>query len=94
MNCPLFEAGTPPPHNSDMAYCLETGLTTTTKQASPPDLKLYFYIVIFMFSLPPSTSCKRKQEQGGLDKNDWELYGGGRVHNTVGNFGILVYLIL
>ena len=30
MNCPLFEAGIPPPHNSGMAYCLETGLTTTT----------------------------------------------------------------
>ena len=29
MNCPLFEAGTPPPHNSDMTYGLETGTTTT-----------------------------------------------------------------
>ena len=25
LNCPLFEVGTPPPHNSDMAYGLETG---------------------------------------------------------------------
>ena len=30
LDCPLFEVGTPPPHNSDMAYGLETGTTTTT----------------------------------------------------------------
>ena len=60
-----------------------------TKQASPTELKLYFYILIFMFSQPPSTSCERKREQGGLDKKDGELYGGGGVNYTVGNFGIL-----
>ena len=46
MDCPLFEVGTPPPHNSDMAYGLDTGTTHTYKQQ---DLNLIINLSLNIF---------------------------------------------
>ena len=60
-----------------------------TKQASPPDLKMYFYV--FTKNPHPFNIVRRarvigsvrKRELGGLTKNDWEFEGGG-MNYTVG----------